>query len=486
MSSLNGSWIEIFRAGDYGDRGVWSAQDLDGIAAGYNPRLHPAPVVVGHPKDDAPAYGWIARLRRAGQSLWAQLEKVDAGFEKLLREGRFRQRSVALYKKFPPTGEPYLRHVGFLGAQAPAVKGLAPVRFADAPQLEFTETLSETKMESSVGQTFLPASAGLSADSKPQAGTLRLRSGRVPAPSSPKSIPEAVMSQTKLETFLDHLRAFFSGGDKNSATSSAPAEEKGEPSAPPAPSSPPANGSGLPVDLSAAAFRPRLQAEVLAKAEALAKAGSGEEAALVDSSPAVVFAERLGRLEQRLEVLANQKSAAERKLAETKNSAHDTAVANFVETLRARGQFPPAFERMGVVDFMQRLVTANTAFTEQAGLPTIARRAKAGSVDEDPRSGNSSTAVPESLLSWFQEFLAQLPRVIEFRELASHNSAGRSPSQPAGQVVRFAAPKRGVEVDPASVELAERAEALAAGEAITYAEALAQLRQQQRQTPNSA
>ncbi len=83
--SLEGNWIEVFRAGDYGERGNWTPGDLDRLAATYDARLHAAPVVLGHPSDDAPAYGWIKRLRRAGQSLWAQLEKVDPALESLLR-----------------------------------------------------------------------------------------------------------------------------------------------------------------------------------------------------------------------------------------------------------------------------------------------------------------------------------------------------------------------------------------------------------------
>lgn len=34
----------------------------------------------------------------------------------------------------PKPGAYYLRHVGFLGAQPPAVKGLAPVEFAESPE----------------------------------------------------------------------------------------------------------------------------------------------------------------------------------------------------------------------------------------------------------------------------------------------------------------------------------------------------------------
>jgi hypothetical protein len=173
--SLEGAWIEIFRAGDYGDRGHWSPEDLDRLAATYDPLLQAAPVVLGHPTDDAPAYGWLRRLRRAGQSLWAQLEKVDPAFEALLRDGRFRQRSVSLYKSFPPTGGPYLRHLGFLGAAPPAVKGLAPVRFAEAATVSFSfENQSTTE---------------------------------IPMPKQ----------KSTLEKFVDHLRTFFTP-DPPSAT----------------------------------------------------------------------------------------------------------------------------------------------------------------------------------------------------------------------------------------------------------------------------
>ncbi|NIR34302.1 MAG: hypothetical protein GWO11_08275, partial [Desulfuromonadales bacterium] len=47
-------------------------------------------------------------------------------------------------------------------------------------------------------------------------------------------------------------------------------------------------------------------------------------------------------------------------------------------------------------------------------------------------------------------------------------------------VVRFTEPRRGMTIDPASVQLAERAEALAAELNISYAEALARLREENR------
>src|SRR5581483_727912 len=48
-------------------------------------------------------------------------------FEDLVREGRFKKRSISLYRT---ANGPALRHVGFLGAMPPEVKGLADLKFA--------------------------------------------------------------------------------------------------------------------------------------------------------------------------------------------------------------------------------------------------------------------------------------------------------------------------------------------------------------------
>lgn len=153
--NLHRDWIECFRAGDYGpEKGRWTAADLDRIAADYDPAKHAAPVVLGHPEDDAPAYGWVKKLMRAGESLWAQLTKVAPEFEELVRSGRFLQRSVALYKDFPLTAGPYLRHLGFLGAQPPAVKGLQPLMVFSGCYtrvVEFSDTPPEKRPTQTVG-----------------------------------------------------------------------------------------------------------------------------------------------------------------------------------------------------------------------------------------------------------------------------------------------------------------------------------------------
>ncbi|MFQ5695771.1 MAG: hypothetical protein ACE5HB_07270, partial [Terriglobia bacterium] len=144
---LEGKEIEIFKAGDYGDKGKWSLNDLERMARDYSPRVHAAPVVLGHPENDSPAFGWVSKLRRVGESLWATLEKVQPAFTQAVKDGRFTQRSVALYPKFELTGGPYLRHLGFLGAAIPQIKGLEPIRFQhetrETEHIEIPVTLEE-------------------------------------------------------------------------------------------------------------------------------------------------------------------------------------------------------------------------------------------------------------------------------------------------------------------------------------------------------
>lgn len=122
-------WDEIFRAGNHTDSQgrvrSWSEADLDRIVQSYDPAKHEAPIVVGHPKDNAPAFGWVSALKREGKALLAQYSQVAAEFVEAVRDGRYKKRSISIY----PDGT--LRHVGWLGAQPPAIKGLPDFAFSD-------------------------------------------------------------------------------------------------------------------------------------------------------------------------------------------------------------------------------------------------------------------------------------------------------------------------------------------------------------------
>jgi hypothetical protein len=139
MSLLNGKWVEIFRVGDYGAKGKYTEADLDQLAADYDPAKHETPIVVGHPAADAPAFGWVESLKRVGSTLLARFRQVVPAFADLVQAGRFKKRSVSLNRT--PDGKLQLRHVGFLGAQPPEIKGLADVAFSagSGSAIEFSE-----------------------------------------------------------------------------------------------------------------------------------------------------------------------------------------------------------------------------------------------------------------------------------------------------------------------------------------------------------
>lgn len=125
-----GEWIPVFRAGSHTDSaGItreWTEADLDVIAKKYDPVQHEAPVVVGHPKDNAPAYGWVEKLKREGEVLYAQFKGLVPEFVGWVRQGLYKKRSISLYPDMS------LRHIGYLGAVPPAVQGLPDHVFATA------------------------------------------------------------------------------------------------------------------------------------------------------------------------------------------------------------------------------------------------------------------------------------------------------------------------------------------------------------------
>lgn len=129
----------------------FSAGDLAASAAAYDPALSEAPIVVGHPATDLPAYGWVKSLAFADGGLEAEPDQVDPAFAEMVSAGRFKKISASFYPpespRNPAPGVWYLRHVGFLGAQPPAVKGLRSPVFAgddDGETVELDFSFSES------------------------------------------------------------------------------------------------------------------------------------------------------------------------------------------------------------------------------------------------------------------------------------------------------------------------------------------------------
>jgi len=145
--------IEIFAAGtrraDDGTLHTITEADLADVVNNYDPALHEAPLTVGHPEGDKPAYGWVAGLSVDGIKLKSDHRAVEPQFAEMVRAERFSKRSAAFYHPQDPAnptpGKWYLRHVAFLGAQPPAIKGLKPIpNFSEAAgAVCFSEALTQ-------------------------------------------------------------------------------------------------------------------------------------------------------------------------------------------------------------------------------------------------------------------------------------------------------------------------------------------------------
>lgn len=144
MSQTTPQPIESLKPGRFTAMGgqvvEFSEADLAAMAAAYDPAVYRAPIVAGHPKHDDPAYGWVDALRYSPetQRLLSVPGDVDPAFAELVRGKKFRSVSLSVYRPDSPAnpkpGVFYPRHLGFLGAMPPAVKGLREASLSDSEE----------------------------------------------------------------------------------------------------------------------------------------------------------------------------------------------------------------------------------------------------------------------------------------------------------------------------------------------------------------
>lgn len=123
-------WDKIAKTGTYtdmhGKNYTFTVEDFNDIAANYEKASEKAPLVVGHPNTDSPAFGWVGALRVMGDYLEASYEKVADTIKEAVNDGKYQYKSISL---FPDLKR--LKHVGLLGAVAPAMSGLGEIKFAN-------------------------------------------------------------------------------------------------------------------------------------------------------------------------------------------------------------------------------------------------------------------------------------------------------------------------------------------------------------------
>jgi hypothetical protein len=419
--SLNGKWIEIFRAGDY-PQGKFSPEDLDQIVAAYNPALHEAPLVVGHPADNKPAYGWVAELKREGPTLLARAKDVVPAFEEMVKAGLFKKRSASFYRNYPEAGKLYLRHVGFLGAQPPEVKGLKDVfveLFGEGDGVEVLEVEFAATEEEKEAQRRRAKRYGIAV--KP--------GGNVTKPSEYSNVADEDFADPvnyRYPIDREHIRAAASywgmarNREQYSAREQAIISERIE-------KAKKKFGIGQYRKKETQNFSEGgRRMSILEKLKRLikeaeegdgqgdsppggSKFGEAELQARVDAAVQAAVENLLANFEEQLKnskALAEAKEQAEKRVKALERERAHERIVSFCETLKKEGRLVPAWEEAGIVKFIEQLPdTAVVKFSEAEGAQEISPR------------------------QWFMDFLIGLPKVVEFKELAPRQ--GELPDDPA-------------------------------------------------------
>ncbi len=431
--------IQIFKAGRHtaasGETLAFSAADLEATAKAYDPKVHEAPLVVGHPDSDSPAYGWVSALH-AGDGLEAETAQVDPAFAEMVNEGRFKHISASFYRpdapRNPTPGIYYLRHVGFLGAQAPAVKGLRAAQFSAADEgiVEFSEESADEALWSRFrnwlfhhlgpdGEEFaeaLDANAwhGQASDFKDAATYCDASLVDLNEPGKPKVKTLCHLPVKTPEGKLSRGALFAAQGALVGAR----------------------GGVDLAAKVKAAAAKKLIslmKSHSITPAPALLKvADFSEEDPTVDEA----------QLKQREAEIAKQEAAfaeREQKIAAQEKTAARAGIVEFVEGLAKQGKVLPR-QQGALVEFL----------AAQHADPVIEYTESAGA---EIKKVNSQ--------EWLKTFLAELPARVNFEEVARRE----------GTLSKSAAPFRvppGYSVDGAKAQLHAQALAYAEEHKVNY------------------
>ena len=131
--------IPILRVGSYKDVSGKSyeitPQILEEIVETYE--INSAPLVKGHPVSNAPAMGWVEKLKITGDELLASFSQINEDFKEAIKQGLFKNISTSFFMPLsdsnPTKGKYHLRHVGTLGASRPAIPNLGTLQEALDP-----------------------------------------------------------------------------------------------------------------------------------------------------------------------------------------------------------------------------------------------------------------------------------------------------------------------------------------------------------------
>ncbi|RPH42093.1 MAG: hypothetical protein EHM87_17830 [Burkholderiales bacterium] len=350
-------WVEIFRGGNVIDSGGNEHDGdelIDKAIETFDPETHEPPLTLGHPEDNKPAYGWVEALKRDGAVLLAKFRNVVPGVEESIKKGYFKKRSASFY----PDGK--LRHVGFLGAVPPAIKGLADLKFKE------TET-----------QIFNFEEGIIMPDTIVDVQT-----------STSPSVPPDISGMQG--GWLAWLASIFKAGEISGAAKNIPV---GNPN--PAMAEPPV--ADKPAEK--LADKPLTKDDVVTIVKEVMAAAMAEKTVTKDTAAAPIDPSKADE-EKKVKMDAEKEASLQKKFAE-KEAALRAEYAKkdndaFIADLRTKGQMIPAWEKMGVGSFLERLSADCVSFDFAEG-------------------------VKETPANWFKKFLSEIPKVVNFAEVAKRS-----------------------------------------------------------------
>jgi hypothetical protein len=126
--------VEVFRVGEWnGDD--YTREDLQTMVDAFNQVGYPVPIKFGHDEASGmPAVGWVDRIYIIGEVLYADFKDLSPWvFSEIVEYHSYDAVSIEIYFNLKRDGKTFkraLKAVALLGAETPAVSGLAPLREA--------------------------------------------------------------------------------------------------------------------------------------------------------------------------------------------------------------------------------------------------------------------------------------------------------------------------------------------------------------------
>ena len=141
------NYIELIPVGTHvdskGTKVTFTDADFAQAIANTDVSTDAVPIVIGHPKETSPAYGWGKDFKVENGRMYGLFRDVNTDFAEAVEKKSYPNRSISLGRNDKGL---YIKHVGFLGGAAPAIKGMA--------EIQFNEDASEQVFEFNQAQAF--------------------------------------------------------------------------------------------------------------------------------------------------------------------------------------------------------------------------------------------------------------------------------------------------------------------------------------------